>query len=116
MRWLNPNLPEALQGAVFLCYIQAVLILVTSLGFLGPLGIVIVVGLAAGGLGIANEKKWGYALAIGVAVAQVALFVSAGGLSQLGDVRLLINFAFDVLLVVLLLHPTSRGYQRTWFR
>jgi hypothetical protein len=31
-------------------------------------------------------------------------------------VQVLIGFAFDVLLVVLLVHPMSRSYQRIWFK
>ncbi len=87
-----------------------------SIGALGPLGFVILVGLAGGGFGIANEKKWGYVLAVGAAVLQVALFVAYGGLGYLGYFQVLVGFAFDVLLVVLLLHPMSRSYQRIWFK
>ncbi len=39
-----------------------------------------------------------------------------GGLGAIGNVQVLINFAFDVLLVVLLVHPMSRSYQRIWFK
>ena len=44
------------------------------------------------------------------------VFVLYGGLSALGNVQVLIGFAFDVLLVVLLLHKQSREYQRIWFK
>jgi hypothetical protein len=47
---------------------------------------------------------------------EVALFVVHGGLGALGNISVLITFAFDVLLVVLLLHPMSRSYERTWFK
>ena len=98
--------------AVILCYVQAFFTFL-SLGYLGALGLLVVVSLAAGGFGIANEKKWGYALAVCGAVLQVILGVAAG---NLGNVQVLIGFAFDVLLVVLLLHPMSRSYQRIWFK
>jgi len=114
-RWVNPHQPQTLYMAVILCYIQAVFILL-SLGYLGPLGLFILVGLAAGAFGIANEKKWGYALAVAAAVLQVVLFIGYGGLGALGNVQVLIGFAFDVLLVALLLHPMSRDYQRIWFK
>jgi len=104
-----------MYSAVILCYVQAVLALL-SLGYLTGLGLFIVVGLGAGAFGIANEKKWGYALAVAAAVLQIVLFVSYGGLSALGNVQVLIGFAFDVLLVALLLHPMSRSYQRIWFK
>ena len=47
---------------------------------------------------------------------QVLLFIVYGGLSALGNLSVLIGFAFDVVLVVLLLHPMSRSYQRIWFK
>ena len=114
-RWVNPHQPQTLYMAVILCYIQAVLTLL-SFAYLGYLGLIILVGLGGGGFGIANEKKWGYALAVAAAVLQVAIFVEYGGLGALGNVQVLIGFAFDVLLVVLLLHPMSRDYQRIWFK
>ena len=112
---VNPHQPQTLYVAVILCYVEAFFNLL-SLGYLGPLGFLILVGLAGGGFGIANEKKWGYALAVAAAVFQVVLFIGYGGLSALGYVQVLIAFAFDVLLVVLLLHPMSRQYQRIWFK
>jgi hypothetical protein len=114
-KWINPHQPQTLYMGVILCYIQAVFVLL-SFGYLGPLGLFILVGLGGGGFGIANEKKWGYALAVAAAVFQVLLFVAVGGLSALADVQVLIGFAFDVLLVVLLLHPMSRSYERIWFK
>ena len=111
-RWVNPHQPQTLYMAVILCYIQAVF-LVLSFAFFGPLGLFLLVGLGAGGFGIANEKKWGYALAIAAAVLQVLLAVYIG---DLGNVSFLISFAFDVLLVVLLLHPMSRSDERIWFK
>jgi hypothetical protein len=114
-RWINPHQPQTLVSAVILCYIQAVLTLL-SFGYLGPLGLLVLIGLGAGGFGIANEKKWGYAIAVAAAVFQIAVFVLYGGLGALGNVQVLIGFAFDVLLVVLLLHPMSREYQRIWFK
>jgi hypothetical protein len=111
-RWINPHQPQTLTSAVILCYIQAVFMLL-SFGYFGALGLFLLVGLGAGGFGIANEKKWGYALAIAAAVLQVLL---AAYIGDLGNVSVLISFAFDVLLVVLLLHPTSRSYERIWFK
>jgi hypothetical protein len=114
-KWINPHQPQTLYMAVILCYIQAFFALL-SLNYLTGLGILITIGLGAGGFGIANEKKWGYAIAVAAAVFQVVLFIAFGGLSALGNVQVLISFAFDVLLVVLLTHPMSRSYQRIWFK
>ena len=101
---------------VILCYVQGVFALL-SYPDLGPPALLILVGLLAGGFGIANEKKWGYALAVTTAVFQIVVFmVRGGGLPALGNVGVLIGFGFDVLLVVLLVHPMSRSYQRIWFK
>ncbi len=59
-KWIDPHQPQTLYMAVILCYVQAVFTLL-SFGYLGPLGLFILVGLGGGGFGIANEKKWGYA-------------------------------------------------------
>ncbi len=115
-KWINPHQPQTLYMGVILCYVQAVFALL-SLGSLGGgIGLLVVVGLGAGGFGIANEKKWGYIAAVSAAVLQVVLFLGSGGLGALGNVQVLFGFAFDVLLVVLLVHPNSRSYQRIWFK
>lgn len=111
-RFFNQHQPPSLQSAVILCYIDAVLGL---LGLGGP-GLILVIGLGAGAFGIANEKKWGYAVAVASAVLQLVLLVAIVGLSGLTQFDILLTFVFDVLLVGLLLHPMSRDYQRIWFK
>ncbi len=117
-RWLNPSLPQTLQMAVFLLYINAVFgVLFGTLFFVyGP--IVGGVGLLAylfGGLGVANEQKWGYLLGVAVAVAAVGTIFFY--YRDVGDVLhyALIPLLFDGALVALLLHPLSRNHQRVWF-
>ena len=87
-RFLNSHQPQTLFSAVLLGYIQAVFNLLSLYGLL----IVIAIALAAGCYGIANEKKWGYNLAVGAAVVQVlllfaiwggAVFTNVGALSEL---------------------------------
>ncbi len=114
LKFFNPHQPQTLQSGVILCYIEAVFGLLI---IVGPvfMGLLIVAGLAAGGFGIANEKKWGYGLAVAAAILQVTLFVLVLG----GDIfrfSNVITLMFDVVLVALLLHPMSRDYQRIWFR
>jgi len=111
-RFLNPHQPQTLYSAVILGYIEAFFNLIT----LYPILILISIGLAAGGYGIANEKKWGYALAVGAAVVQVLFVLGYYGSDTFTNVFYLINFLFDAALVALLLHPMSRDYQRIWFR
>ena len=52
-----------------------------------------------------------------VAVLDLALLVwAAGGLTEVLRIANLIPLMFAVALVVALLHPMSRDYQRIWFR
>jgi hypothetical protein len=116
-RFFNPSQPQTLQTGVLLCYLSAVFGLifgVSGAGFLFAL--IIVAGLAAGGYGIANEKRWGYAIAVTAAVLQVLFYILAYGSAIITDVFVLLSFVFDVALVVLLVHPMSRDYQRIWFK
>ena len=117
-RWTNPGQPQTLQIAVFLLYINAVFGMLFGQAF-SVLGLIIVVGQAAAGFGIANEKRWAYWLGVGVAglaLVPYILFVASEGLGSIFDIGLLINLLFPVALFALLLHPMSRDYQRIWFK
>ena len=112
-RWTNPSQPQTLQIAVFLLYANAVfgLLFRTPFVLFGVLGFLVVVGYAAGGFGVANDLKWGYAVALAVSALVVA------GTLLLGlNFANLINLMFDVALLALLLHPQSRSYQQIWFK
>jgi len=113
MRWVNPHQPQTLYMAVLLCYIQGVFSLLSFPTF-GVFALLILVGLIAGGFGIANEKKWGYLLALVTAGFQVLIVLAV--YRTIADVGVIIQLAFDILLVVLLAHPMSRSYQRIWFK
>ncbi|HSO96442.1 MAG TPA: hypothetical protein VLV81_10415 [Acidimicrobiia bacterium] len=115
-RFLNQHQPQTLFIATLFCYIDAFFgllgnVITTSL----ILALLTIVGLALGGFGIANEKKWGYGIAVGAAVLQIGGLIAVGGTSVF-DFPLIINLIFDGALVALLLHPESRGYQRIWFK
>ena len=103
-RFLNPHQPPTLYSAVILGYIEAFFNLITFNGVLILIGL----GLAAGGFGIANEKKWGYALAVGSAALQVLIVLAIYGSETFTNVFALLNFLFDAALLALLLHPMSR--------
>jgi hypothetical protein len=108
-QWTNPSQPQTLQIAVFLLYINAVFALL--FGGLGSIyGLMIIAGGVAGGLGIAQEKRWGYGVALAVALLPFVLIIA--GKVFVGG---LISLLFDIALVALLLHPQSREYQRIWF-
>jgi hypothetical protein len=109
-KWVDRSQPQTLMMATIIMYINAALDLILGGALFNPIGIVLVLGQVAAGWGIANEKKWGYWLGVGLAVLQVAftvLYFTAGGL---------LNLLFYAALVALLLHPESRAYRRTWFR
>ena len=110
-RFLNPSQPQTLVNATLLCYFEAFFAFIGGGGF--PL-LLLAVGLAAGGFGIANDKKWGYTVAVVASVLNVGLWLALLGLNVLGFPAI-ISFAFSVVLVVLLTHPMSRDYQRIWF-
>jgi hypothetical protein len=114
MRWVNPHQPQTLYAATILCYIEAVLLLI-NFAFFSIFGLFVMVGLGVGGFGIANEKKWGYALAVAAAIVHVLLYLTFG-LKALNSITVLFPFLFAVALLGLLLHPMSRDYQRIWFR
>jgi hypothetical protein len=116
-RWLNPMLPQTLQIAVMLFYINAVFGVLFGTAF-SLIGLAIVIGDALSGLGIANSFKWGYKLGVVMAFVGLlpfALVLAADGLGALFSLPMLINLVFPVALVALLLHPMSRDYQRIWF-
>jgi hypothetical protein len=114
-RFVNPHQPQTLYMGVILCYLQAVFALLSFYRFF-LLGIFVIVGLAAGGYGIANEKKWGYNLAVAAAIVNVVILFLVFGFGALTNLGPLISLGFDAALVALLLHPMSRDYQRIWFR
>jgi hypothetical protein len=114
-RWFNPNQPQTLQIAVILLYIDSVFLLIGgALRYL--LFLITMVAMAVGAFGIANEKKWGYALGLLGAVLNLVWPLLYGlGLSWYFGSNI-INTIFSIALVALLLHPMSRDYQRIWFR
>src|SRR3954447_17601359 len=102
---------------VILCYIDAGFGLLFGVIASSVLvGLLIVIALAAGGFGVANEKKWGYAVAVAAAVVQIGALLATAGFDTFLNLTLLISFLFDAALVGLLLHPMSRDYQRIWFK
>jgi hypothetical protein len=115
-KWVNQYQPQTLYMATILCYIDAVSSLIfgfVATSFLA--GLIIIVALGAGGVGIANEKKWGYAVAVIGAVLQVVMLFAVFGLSVFTSLAI-ISLMFDGVLVALLVHPMSREYQRIWFK
>lgn len=113
-RWLNASQPQTLQVAVFLLYLDAFF---TALyGGLGNVvGLLVIAAAVGGGFGVANERKWGYGLALAVAFLPFVLRAAFFGLDDVLGTNL-VNLMFEIALVALLLHPQSREYQRIWFK
>jgi hypothetical protein len=120
-KWLDRTQPQTLYMATILMYFSAALNLLfgfTSFGIrifgvahiLPFVGILLIAGQVGGGWGIANEKKWGYYVALVAAVLLLAETLSWFSSSSA------INLIFEIALVALLLHPQSREYRRIWFR
>ncbi len=108
-RWTNPSQPQTLQIAVFLLYFRAVFAL---FGLGRGFGWLLLIGMIAGAIGVANEKRWGYIVAVAASVLPVITDIQ---LILDGFEFAFINLLFDGALVALLLHPQSREYQRIWF-
>ena len=104
-RFFDPSQPQTLQIATVLLYIDAFFTLLVSLPF--------AVVFAASGYGMANGKKWGYILALVVAVLRLVLLLAGKTMTEaLNDP---IGLMFGIALVALLLHPQSREYQKIWY-
>ncbi len=135
-RWYNPNVPQTLQIAQILLYINAVFAFLY--GVIGArsgaspvvrfLFLVAIGAYVYGAWGIANEKKLGWQVAIAAALSPFALrFLDAlfafDFMSLSWKVRYTIGLEgggilsaiFDAALVALLVHPMSRNHQRIWF-
>lgn len=117
-QWLNRSQPQTLQIAAMLLYLNAFFQLLGGLGgrsvFL-LLSLALVVGQVAGAFGIANERKWGYVVALvasGIVAGFAVFFAVVFGFAF----SALLNMMFDVAVVALLLHPMSRSYKSIWFR
>ena len=109
-RWVDKTQPQTLMMATVIMYINAVFGIIYGQEFFFPIGTLLVLGPVAAGLGIANEKKWGYWLGVGLTILQVAflvLYFSFGAI---------ISLLFYGALLALLLHPQSRSYRKVWFR
>jgi hypothetical protein len=110
-KFVNQFQPQTLFIATVLLYINAFFAI---LSFYPP-SMLFGAALAAAGFGIANEKRWGYGLAVAAAVLQVViLLLFARG--QVFEFPGILTLIFDVALVALLVHPESRQYQRIWFK
>src|SRR5581483_7429161 len=97
-RWLNQSQPQTLVFACFLLYLNAgfaLLAVFSGFGSLDPLTTLVIAAGVGGGYGIANERKWGYILALAAAFAPVVIPLMFG-LNPLSAGP--INLLFEILL------------------
>jgi len=74
------------------------------------------VGLVAAAFGIANQRRWGYRLAVVAVCAPLLLRVELLFRDGPGSLfRNPLDLLFSVALVALVLHPLSVAYQKVWF-
>jgi len=109
-RYFDPSQPQTLQIATILLYIDAVFALLglstISLLFAGAYG--------GAAYGMANGKKWGYGLGLGVATFRLIFLFGGSSIDVVLRVHT-IQLMFAVALLALLLHPQSREYQKIWY-
>lgn len=108
-RWTNPTLPQTLQIGMILLYIDAVFGVIFGRVFAFPIGTALVVGAGAAGLGIANEKRWGWVLGVVVSAVSLGFYLLAF------SAALILTLVFAVAQLLLLVHPQSREHQKIWF-
>jgi hypothetical protein len=111
-RFFDPSQPQTLQIATFLLYLDAAFALLG--GLFSPFGLLIAAAYGGGAYGMANGKKWGYGLALGVAILQLVVLMAGSSIDTVLRAHT-IQLMFSLALVALLVHPQSREYQRIWF-
>lgn len=132
-KWFDRMQPQTLQIATWLLYFNGFFALVELVDGGGVLhyfsrrypggflfGLLIVAGHVLGGHLMANERRAGWRISVGVAVSPFLLtFVAYTDLDAPLRYRLfgasLVSFALDVALLALLLHRQSRDHQRIWY-
>ena len=119
LKFFDPTQPQTLQIAVLLFYFTAAFdVFFMLLGQFDPIRLVLVLLGALCAYAIANEKRIGYLGAIVLAALNLAWFLFASYLFGIPILSFngIIALMFDVALLVLLVHPMSRDYQKIWFR
>ena len=107
-RWVNRHQPQTLVLATVLLYMEGLFNLARGAGLL-----LVGMGMAAAGFGIANDRRWGWWL--GVTMAGLSVVARLTWFSYGSSMTFLLSLVFPVALFALLVHPHSRGHQRIWF-
>ena len=107
-RWVNRHQPQTLVLATVLLYMEGLFNLARGGGLL-----LVGLGMAAAGFGIANDRRWGWWL--GITMAGLAVGARLTWFGYGSSMTFLLSLVFPVALFALLVHPHSRGHQRIWF-
>ena len=107
-RWVNRHQPQILVLATVLLYMEGLFNLARGAGLL-----LVGMGMAAAGFGIANARRWGWWL--GVTMAGLSVVARLTWFGYGSSMTFLLSLVFPVALFALLVHPHSRGHQRIWF-
>ena len=107
-RWVNRHQPQTLVLATVLLYMEGLFNLARGAGLL-----LVGMGMAAAGFGIANDRRWGWWL--GVTMAGLSVLARLTWFGSGSSMAFLLSLVFPVALFALLVHPHSRGHQRIWF-
>ena len=107
-RWVNRHQPQTLVLATVLLYMEGLFNLARGAGLL-----LVGLGMAAAGFGIANDRRWGWWL--GVTMAGLSVVARLTWFGYGSSTTFLLSLVFPVALFALLVHPHSRGHQRSWF-
>jgi hypothetical protein len=119
-KWIDRMHPQTLAIGTWLLYFDGVFASLQFLGKSNEFGFLRIIGpitglfalvsclcFFGGGFLMANGKLLGWYLAIAASFSHLLARITGGDL---------IGFMFEAALVVLLLHPMSRSYARTWLR
>lgn len=118
-KWTDRSHPQTLYLATVLLYVNAVYWILELLligGVAIPIFALLGVGAVFAGLGLANEKKAGYWLALVVAALNLLFWVAWFLLGGYASISVVINVLFAAALMGLLVHPMTRSYKRIWFK
>ena len=111
-QFFNRLLPQTLLTASLLMYFTIAFDFLFGRVRYPVIG-VITLAFLVGVLGIANERRFGYYIAVAAAGANALLEIWwVLAISP----RFILSLVFSAALFALLLHPMSREHQRIWFR
>jgi hypothetical protein len=114
---MDHSQPQTLQTGVMLIYLLAAMNIISALlfGAGGYFLILLVAGSILGAVGIANDSKGGYRVAIAFTILPLLYLVVLMVWYHVAAFPTITEL-MEIALVCLLLHPQSREYARIWFR